>query len=493
MLTRLARFVIRYRKSVLMASAAFFVVAGALGGSVADSLTVGGFDDPTAEANQTTELLEDTFDTREPQIVVLATVRDAKTVDDPDVAAAGQALTEQLADEPGVDQATSYWALGSAPALAGDEGHQALLLAVVGGDDDSVFDRTAELSEEYTGSDGPFDLAVGGRAAVLHQVGTQIQSDLTTAERIAVPITLILLILVFGSLIAAGLPLGIGAMAVVGTFLVLRILASVTDVSIFSLNLTTGMGLGLAIDYSLFIVSRYREEMARGLEPHDAVVRTVETAGKTVAFSALTVAVSLAALLVFPLAFLRSFAYAGTAVALIAATGALLTLPALLALLGRNVDRWVLWRRTPKPIGEGLWHRVATTVMRHPVVIATTVTVALLLLGSPFLHVAFAQPDERVLPESASTREVQTQIRDNFDANETATIQIVAVDIGNAGARDDETAAYAATLSELDDVSRVDARTGSYIDGTLVFPPGPTTERFAADDATWLSVVPLSL
>src|SRR5437899_3064422 len=167
------------------------------------------------------------------------------------------------------------------------------------------------------------------------------------------------LVRVFGSVVAAGLPLGIGVLAIIGTFLVLRVLASFTQVSIFSLNLTTAMGLGLAIDYSLFIVSRYREEMRTGLEPHDAVIRSVLTAGRTVAFSAMTVAISLAALLIFPLAFLRSFAYAGIAVVAVAAGGALVFLPALLAVLGRGVDKWSLWRRTPKPIGQGFWHRLA--------------------------------------------------------------------------------------------------------------------------------------
>jgi RND superfamily putative drug exporter len=493
MLTTLARFVVRRRRAVLAASVVFFVAAGALGGGVADSLTTGGFDDPDAEATRATELLEDEFGTREPQIVLLVTARgDAGegAVDAPQVAAAGRDLTARLGAEPGVEEAVSYWTLDNAPPLVGDDGRQALVLAVLAGDDDAVDDTAARLSDAYSGTHGPLRVGVGGRAEVFRQVGAQIQSDLTKAEMIALPVTLLLLILVFGSVVAAGLPLGIGALSIVGTFLVLRVLAGLTDVSIFSLNLTTAMGLGLAIDYSLFIVSRYREEVANGLAPHDAVVRTVETAGKTVAFSALTVAVSLAALLVFPLAFLRSFAYAGVAVALIAAAGALFSLPALLAVLGRNVDRWVLWRRTPKPVGEGMWHRIATFVMRRPWPVATVVIVFLLLLGAPFLHIAFAQPDERVLPTSASSRQVQAEIRRNFASNETTTIQVVAADIGDAAARERETDAYAQAISGLDHVARVDARTGSYVNGTLVLPPGSSTERFLADDGTWLSVVP---
>jgi putative drug exporter of the RND superfamily len=490
MLSALARFVVRRRKAVLVASLAFFILAGALGGSVAESLTSGGFDDPASESFHAQELLEREFGTREPQLVLLLTARGDASVDDPAVAAAGTALTERVARESGIEQAQSYWTLGNAPPLRGDEGRQAMVLVAVRGDDDEVRDTAKRISADYTGTDGPFTIGVGGRAEVFRQVGTQIEKDLTKAESIALPITLILLILVFGSVVAAGLPLGVGAISVVGTFLVLRVLASITDVSIFALNLTTALGLGLAIDYSLFIVSRYREETARGLEPHDAVIRTVETAGKTVAFSALTVAVSLAALLVFPLAFLRSFAYAGVAVALIAAVGAVFTLPALLAVLGRNVDRWVLWRRTPKPVGEGLWHRIATTVMRRPLPIALGVTAILLLLGAPFLRVVFALPDERVLPPEATARQVQTEIKRNFSSNETTTLSVVAPDVPDAAARDAETDAYAIALSRIDGVSRVDARTGSYVDGTLVFPPGTASQRFVADDATWLSVVP---
>jgi putative drug exporter of the RND superfamily len=489
MFTAFARFVVRRRKPVLVASLVFFIAAGALGGSVARSLTSGGFDDTSSESYRAQQLLEREFGTREPQLVLLLTP-EAGTVDDPAVAEAGRALTERVGAEPGIEQAASYWSLGNAPPLQGDGGRQAMVLVVVRGDDDAVRDTTKRISKQYTGTDGTFTIGVGGRAEVFRQVGTQIEKDLTKAESIALPITLLLLIIVFGSVVAAGLPLGVGAISVVGTFLVLRILASVTDVSIFALNLTTAMGLGLAIDYSLFIVSRYREEVARGLEPHDAVVRTIETAGKTVAFSALTVAVSLAALLVFPLAFLRSFAYAGVAVALIAAVGALVTLPALLAVLGRNVDRWVLWRHAPKPVGEGMWHRIATTVMRRPLPIALGVTAVLLLLGAPFLRVVFALPDERVLPPEASARQVQTEIRRNFDSNETSSLSVVAPSVPDAASRDTETGAYATRLSKLRGVARVDARTGSYIAGTLVFPAGTASQRFVADDATWFSVVP---
>ncbi|MGH8982435.1 MAG: MMPL family transporter [Acidimicrobiia bacterium] len=486
MLRRLGRFTVRRRKTVLGASVVFFVLAGVFGGPVADSLTSGGFDDPSSESVRVGETVEETFGADDPNVLLLVTAPRGATADDPDVAAAGLDLTEELAAEAGVTDVASYWSLGNVPPLRSGDSRQAMVLGAISGDDDAVDERIEELSPEYTRDGGTVTVAVGGFAEVFRQVGTQIENDLTKAELIALPITLILLVLVFGSVVAAGLPLGVGALAVVGTFLVLRIIASVTDVSIFALNLTTAMGLGLAIDYSLFIVSRYREELRRGVEPDDAVVRTVETAGRTVAFSALTVAVSLAALLVFPLAFLRSFAYAGTAVALVAAAGAVITLPALLAVLGRRVDKWVLWHHEPKPVGEGLWHRVATTVMRRPLPVAAAVIVLLLALGTPFLRIEFGLPDDRVLPESASSRQVHDDIRQNFSSNEALPLQVVTTDLGT----DADVDAYALQLSNLEGVARVDARTGSYIEGALALPPGERAAQFTADGATWLSVVP---
>src|SRR5262249_13436533 len=233
------------------------------------------------------------------------------------------------------------------------------------------------------------------------------------------------------------------------------------------------LGLGLAIDYSLFIVSRYREELHAGRAPPDAVGRPVQPAGKTVAFSALTVAVALAALLVFPLAFLRSFAYAGVGVALIAGTAAVVALPALLAVLGHRVDSLRLWRRDPKPPGEGAWHRIAMFVMRRPVPVVVAVVALLLVLGLPFLRIQFGLPDDRVLPSSVSSRQVQDDIRSRFASNETRTLQIVATTIGDPAARGGEIDRYAAALSRHHGAARVDAVTGSYIKGQLVAGAGP--------------------
>src|SRR5437660_879363 len=225
----------------------------------------------------------------------------------------------------------------------------------------------------------------------------------------------------------------VDGLAVVGTLLILKVVASLTDVSIYALNLTTAMGIGLGIDYALFIVSRFREELRAGRGTEDAVVRTMETAGRTVLFSALTVAVSLSALLVFPLYFLRSFAYAGIAVVALAALGAVVFLPALLATLGPRVDKLVLWRRRQRPVGEGFWHRLATFVMRRPIPVAGAVIAILLVLGAPFLGVKFGSPDDRVLPTSAPARQVSDDIRSRFSDREASPLSVVGPDTTRAG------------------------------------------------------------
>ena len=465
------------------------LVAGAVGGNVAQVLSSGGFDDPGAESTAADKALDSVFSSGNPNLVLLVTAKSG-SVDDREAAAFGAQLTEQLANEEGVEQAVSYWTLGSPPPLKSVEGDQALVLARVAGTQDEILEKTEALTPDYRISNDVAKVDVGGQSAVFVEVGETIEGDLARAEAISFPVTLILLVLVFGSVVAAGLPLGIGIVSVLGTFLILRILASMTEVSIYALNLTTAMGLGLAIDYSLFIVSRYREEMRKGLTPNDAVVRSVETAGRTVIFSAVTVAVSLAALFVFPLPFLRSFAYAGVAVVAMAALGSVVFLPAVLAALGTRVDKWALWKRASVPEGEGFWHRLASFVMRRPIVTASAVLVLVGILGAPFFGVKFGLPDDRVLPPDAVSRTVQDEIRANFNSRESDTIPVVALGTGPADSRAQDISAYAAELSQVENVSRVDALTGSYIDGEIVVEPNESSMRFANEDATWLSVVP---
>ncbi|MCA1845688.1 MAG: MMPL family transporter, partial [Actinobacteria bacterium] len=452
-------------------------------------LSTGGFDDPASESYKADKVLTDRFGGAQPNIVLLVKARHG-TIDDADVRDDGLAVTNRLAGEPGIRAAVSYWSLGGAPPLRSRDGRQGLVLARMLGDQDEVDKRMKDFRARYAVTTKATTTQISGFAEIFHEVSTTIQEDLGKAEAIALPITLLLLVLVFGSAVAATLPLAVGAIAVVGTLFILRVLASMTQVSIFSLNLATAMGLGLAIDYALFVVSRYREEVRNGLERPAAVVRTVETAGRTVLFSAFAVAASLAALLVFPLAFLRSFAYAGIAVVALASAGAVVALPALLAVLGPRVDRLAVFHRPPKEVGEGFWHRAAMFVMRRPGPIAASVVVLLVLLGTPFFGVKFGLPDDRVLPPSAPARQVTDALRNDFPSNEAQALSVVATGIGPARAQSASITEYATRLSTVPGVIRVDALTGSFARGRLLFPPTSISARFDNADGTYFSVVP---
>ncbi|HEV2890936.1 MAG TPA: MMPL family transporter [Frankiaceae bacterium] len=486
MLVRAADLAVRRRVAVLVLALVGLIVAGALGGGVATRLSSGGFEDAGAESTKAEKALE-AFGGQS-NFLLLVTAKGG-TVDDGAVAKAGLDVTNRLGAEPVVTFAGSYWSLGKPQPLRSTKGDSALVLARIAGTQDEVNKAAKDLIPRYTFSDASVEVRPGGISAVYKDVNDVIEEDTRTADSLAIPVTLIALILVFGSVVAAFLPLAVGVLAIVGTFLVLRVVASFTEVSIYSLSLTTAMGLGLAIDYSLFIVNRYREEVRNGLSSDDAVRRSVLTAGRTVTFSALTVAASLGALLVFPLAFLRSFAYAGIAVVALAAVGAVLVLPALLALLGPRVDKLVLWRHKVTPVGEGMWHRVAVTVMRRPWPVALGVVALLVVLGLPFTGIRLGLPDDRVLPKDAPSREVSEILRRDYASREAQAASVVALGVRPAERKAD-IESYAKTLSSLPGVARVDALTGSYAGGALVFPATPVSQRFYASDATYLSVVP---
>ncbi len=490
MLTRLANFTVRRRRWVLSFTVVFLLVAIALGTGAFGVLKAGGFDDPSSESVRAAELLEEHFGGGEPNVVLVLTA-EGRDVDESALASDGAALAERLDAVEAVEQVLSYWSLGNAPSLRSSDGDTALVLARVVGDETFVEEQLAIIDEQFTGPQGGFEVLLGGSDAVFADIGSTIEGDLLRAELIAIPLTLILLLFVFRSLVAALLPLFVGVIAIFGTLLSLFVIGSVTDVSIFAINLTTALGLGLAIDYSLFIVSRFREELHAGRTVEASVVRTVQTAGKTVLISALTVAVSLSALLVFPLYFLRSFAYAGVAVVLLALAGSVLSLPALLAVLGHRVDAVRIGRRrTARAEHEGAWHRIATFVMRRPVPIATAVVVFLVLLGAPFLRASFGVPDDRVLPASAGSRQAAEILRTEFSGNAAEGFGVVADGVG--ADRLDDIGAASATLSALQGVDRVDSAAGTFVGGQLAS-AGPNDGDFLASDGstiTWMSVVP---
>lgn len=480
---RVADLVVRRRVLVLILALLGMVAAGAIGGGVAERLSNGGFEDPEAESVQAAEVLADQFGVSPPEVVIIAT--SAGSVDDQEAAATGVALGQALAAEDHVTSVASYWTLGSPPPLRSVDGNRALVFVTLDGDQSQLLDYSAALADKYRGDFQGLDIAVGGEGPLFAEVTETVESDLVTAESIALPITLILLVIVFGSVVSALLPVGVGVFAIVGTFLILDVLARVTEVSIFALNLTTALGLGLAIDYALFVVSRFREELALGNETGEAVRRTVQSAGRTVLFSAGTVMVSLAAMLVFPLAFLRSFGYAGIAVVALAAIGAVVVLPALLAVLGPRVEKLRV-RKLRNNTSTGVWHRIAMAVMKRPVPIATIAIGLLVFLGLPFLDARFGQADDRVLPPGSEARVVGDLLRTEFAGFDSSPIDVVALGLTDVAAID----ALSAELSTFEGVARVDSQTGTYLAGAQAIPASLANMRFTSDGGTYLQVVP---
>ncbi|WMX46929.1 MMPL family transporter [Streptomyces roseicoloratus] len=460
------RFVTARPRLTLLVALVLTALAVLAGGGVADRMGSGGWEDPDAESTYAIEVLEREFPGSQPNLLLLVDAGPAG-VDDPAVAAEGRRLAERLDARDGVDGVGSYWRTGS-PALRSKDGRQAVIAARIAGDEKAAGEVLQRLAPEFRGGHGPVEVSVGGPLAVRHEMQTIIQEDLVRAELIALPITLVLLVMVFGSAVAALLPLGIGIVAILGTNAVLRGITEFTDVSVFAQNLTTALGLGLAIDYALFVVRRFREELTAGADPRTAVGTTLRTAGRTVLFSALTVAVSLAAMLVFPQYFLRSFAYAGIAVVLLAAAAALILLPAALLLLGDRVnalDLRTLLRprrkgRAGDPVGaetddvsEGAgWARTAGLVMRRAPWFAVATAAGLVLLGLPFLGVKFGTADDRQLPAVAESRVVQDELRDGFPGSPGGALTVLA----EGPATPAQYAAYRERIEALDGVARVD-------------------------------------
>jgi RND superfamily putative drug exporter len=492
MLTRLADLGIRTPRRVLVISGVLFLLAVVSGAPVASHLSAGGFSDPGSSSSKAKDLLAARFDAGDANLVL--EISAAQGADSAAARTTGVALVQRLAASPYTNQIVSYWTApaGQSRSLRSSDGRTALLVARVAGDDSSAPARAGALVEGLTGTRDGVTVRAGGQAIAFHQVNDATKNDLKVSEMIAIPLTVIALIWVFGSLVASVLPLAVGLFSIIGTMAVLRALASLTHFSIYALNMTTALGLALAIDYSLFIVSRYREEVRAGVAPEAAVRRTMQTAGRTVLFSALTVGLSLAAMLVFPVYFLRSFAYAGIAVVALATAAALVLLPALLTVLRGRLDaldlraglRRALRRQTPAPktVEKGFWYRFASLVMLRALPVGLLVTAVLVALGLPFLHARFGFPDDRVLPRTASAHQVGDDLRTQFPTNAASTITAVAPDvIGNPGA----VAEYAARLSRLGHVTSVGSVAGTYVHGA---PAGPARPELAKNGSTYLTV-----
>ncbi|MFE9294453.1 MMPL family transporter [Streptomyces niveus] len=483
-LSKIAELALKRSRLLLVLATVAVVAMGALGVGAFGKLLGGGFDDPGAQSSRAAVRIDEKFGGETNLLFLVGQEGTGRQgPGSPAVDERGRALTDRLKADSTVSNVVSYWDTKS-PQLVSESGSEALIALHVKGDETLRTERAEELIDRYAGDRDGVEVRAGGEIAVGIDISAQVSGDLAVAEAIAVPVTLLLLVLAFGSLVAAMLPLVIGLIAIVGTFALLFVLGSVTEVSVFAINLTTALGLGLGIDYALLLVSRFREQLAAGDDVPGALRTTVSTAGRTILFSAATVAAALAALLVFPPFFLRSFAYAGIGVVVIAVAAALFVVPPLLAVLGHRVNKgrvpWARERRSDAPF----WGRLAALVMRRPALTALPVLAVLLLVASPLLGVTFGTPDERVLPEDAAGRQVATAVQEDFPTDEAGAVQIVSTSAVGAG----PLAAYADEVSRLNGVVRVDASSGTYTEGRSQ-EPGPANAGLARPDAQRLVVV----
>ncbi|MEU6809345.1 MMPL family transporter [Streptomyces sp. NPDC046831] len=490
-LAGLARRLIRGRTPVFLIIAAISLAAALFGAGAADHLSSGGYTADDSESARAEQILSERFGAGSPNMVLLA--KGDQPVEQAATARAGRELTERIGRLDGVGYATSYWT-SQDHALRSEDGRSALILVRLSGDENDATKRAGELADELTGEQGRFTLTATGRAIINDQLEKQSEEDLTKAELIGAPLTLIILLAAFGSLVAALLPLVVGVVSVVCTLAVLRLLATFTDVSLFAMNVTTALGFGLAVDYSLFVVTRYREELARGREVMEAIAESLRTAGRTVLFSALTVVLSVAALMLFPMMFLRSLAYAGIAVVSLAALTSLVILPPVLAVIGRRIDRLDVFARVRRKLpgtsgeGQGAWHWLATRVMSRPVLAGGAIAVLLVALALPFAHARFGLTDDRILPQGAPAQTAADTIRADFDGAGTDPVTVVLPDLPEDG-REAKLTSYMAELSRTERTVRVDGPLGSWAHGRQVAPAGPASAAFADDRGVWLNVV----
>jgi uncharacterized membrane protein YdfJ with MMPL/SSD domain len=423
MLSALANLATRRGRTVVIAAVIGALVAGALGAGVASRLDPYGADDPSTESVQADNRLDDAG-FQDLGIIALVSGVD---VSSPATKHRVESLASEISQDPAVGRITDYYDTGSRAFVSRDGKSTYLSVALKPTDDKARQDAAKRIAARLDGTPG---VTLGGPALAQEQVNKQVESDLRHAELLAFPLLFLLSLLFFRSLVAALLPPLVGGLAIVGTFFMLRVASEFTSVSIFALNLVTGLGLGLAIDYSLFMVSRYREEIARSGPGAEAMRRTMATSGRTILFSSLTVAAALASLLIFPQRFLYSMGIGGSLVALIAASLALVVLPAILALLGPRVNSLApafLQRRAEREAGpaeSGFWYRLSRLVMRRPAPIAVASAALLIALGIPFLGIKFTSVDATVLPTSASARQVDTALKTGFPPHRDSPIQL---------------------------------------------------------------------
>ena len=479
MLHRIARLAIESPRRVVVVAALLAILIGVFGIPVADKLSPSGFQDPTSESSRAARLLTDKFDQGDVPLVIVVSAPDG--YDSPKAREVAQSVIGSLKDSGHVAAVDSAWTAPppAAAALVSTDKKSGLILTGIVGAEADQQRYTKELTDAVSGERDGVTVRAGGTAMVNLQVTEQSKRDLLLLESIVVPLSFLVLIWVFGGVFAAALPIAAGITSILGSLAVLRTVSSFTQVSVFALNLTTAMGLALAIDYTLLMISRYRDEITGGATRERAVTTMMTTAARTVLFSAVTVALSMSVMALFPMNFLRSFAYAGVATVALTALASVIVAPAAIMVLGDHLDslnvrrgfRRLLGRPEPGPVAitEQFWYRSSKFVMRHALPIGLAVIALLVFLGAPFLSVRPGFPDDRVLPKSASAHQVGDMLRSDFALDSDSEVPVVIVD--STALEPAELDRYAADLSRVHDVNSVSAPSGSFVGGRRVGPP----------------------
>jgi len=449
MFEKLGHLVVRRRKSML----AFFIIgiltAGTVGSLVFSRLDSGGYSDPNSDSYQVYNYLHDTLKIADPNVVVVVDSGDLP-INDPAITAKARLLEAEMVKVSGVTKTLSYWSTGGEKTLVAKDGKAAYIL--VYSKAEAFTPESQEMGnyfqKNFDGKRDGLSIYSGGVGVVGNAINAKISKDLALAEAISIPLTFILLVLVFGAMVASAMPLIVGVSAILGAFFILYLISLITSVSIYALNLTTGMGLGLGIDYALLMVNRFREELHRGKSIEDSIVGMMSSAGKTVFYSGLTVLVTLLSLTFFPLPFLKSFGYAGVSVVAIAVAGALFGLPPILALLGNKVDKGVIRKSAIKHKDDGRWAQTARLVMKRPVAVVLVSLIILGVLAAPIKNIAFSQGDSRILPAS-NPAAVATALQESRFSSNIATVDFVIV---NGAGKENEISNY---IEEIKRVSGI--------------------------------------
>jgi len=453
MFEKLGHLMYRRRKAAVIFFIVGILAAGGIGSLVFSRLDSGGYSNPKSDSYQVYNYLHDTLKISDPTVAIVVDAGQSD-VSDPAVTQRALALEAKIAKEPGVTKTLSYWGSGQPDTLKSTDGKAAFILVYGKGEAFSPesSDLGAAIQKRYDGNVDGFTLYAGGVGVVGNAITEKISKDLSISEAISIPLTFILLAFVFGALTASGMPLIVGVAAILGAFFILYLISLFTTVSIYALNLTTGMGLGLGIDYALLMVNRFREELHHGNNVEDSLITTLKTAGKTVFYSGLTVFVTLLSLTFFPLPFLKSFGYAGTSVVALAVAGALFGLPPILALVGPKVDKGVIRRSAITPKEDGRWAQTARMVMKRPVAIVLLALIVLGIFAAPLKNIAFSQGDSRMLPAS-NPAAIATAIQaSRFPGQTSNPIEII---IKNGVGKDSEIAAYSADVAKVNGVVAV--------------------------------------